>query len=117
LVKISYKPPKEIVVFNCVEYPLDEFKKRLKMARATGQVVPLHWAKGVVFLPVALPETEALEERMEGRMFISNVVYALMPNYEPNIARDIPVVDSTYDNTLKELAKWLKKHSKEQKKK
>ena len=115
MVEISYKPPKEIVVFNCVEYPLDEFKKRFNMVRATGEVVPLHWAEGVVFLPLIIPETEALKERMEGKMFVSTVIYALMPNYEQSIARDIPVVDATYDKNLKELAKWLKEHSKEKK--
>jgi hypothetical protein len=65
----------------------------------------------VVFLYIPVEEADVLEERMEGKLFISDIVYALMPKYEKTIGLDIPVVDATYDETLRELAKWLRKRS------
>lgn len=117
MVKITYKPPKEIIIFHCVELPLNELTKRFNMFRAEGQIVPLNWAEGVVFLSLPIPATDALEDYMEGKMLISDVVYSIMPKYEPTIGREIPVVDSTFDDALKELAKWLKEHSNQEKSK
>jgi len=59
------------------------------------------------------PQTELLvDEYVKGRIFWSDVVYALMPEYKQSIrvsTMDIPVIDVSPNPLLSEAARWMKK--------
>jgi hypothetical protein len=61
------------------------------------------------------PQTELLvDEYVKGRMFWSDVVYTLMPEYKQSIrigAFDIPVIDVSPNPLLSEAARWMKKQA------
>jgi len=58
------------------------------------------------------PTTDSLiKEFLEGRIYWTDVVFALMPEYESSIkvgTLDIPVIDVTPNPILREAAKWMK---------
>jgi len=52
-----------------------------------------------------------MKEFLEGRIYWTDVVFALMPEYKSTIkvgTLDIPVIDVTPNPTLREAAKWMK---------
>lgn len=98
-----------------VEYDLKELAKILIMIRQAGRGVALNWAKGLAFRhrPLPLNKKILLEERMDGRVYWSNIMFADMPEHRPSIkvgAREIPVL-KTPNPLLKKVAKWIKKQS------
>ncbi|MDH5450980.1 MAG: hypothetical protein OEX77_08810 [Candidatus Bathyarchaeota archaeon] len=117
--KIKYEPFQEIVVKEYVRYEkLRDLLYIFAQLRASGQPVPLNWAKGVVFTYSPLPpDTDQLmEDYLKGRFYIINVSFALMPEYKevleynsPQGKIPVPVVNSSYSRALCELAEWLKK--------
>jgi hypothetical protein len=117
--KIVYKPAEELVVFEMVEYSLEQIAQTGAMLINAGQPFILNWANGVAFhhSPIPFRNKEFIRERMKGRIFWANVIYAEMPIYEKFLkvgAREIPVID-TPNPLLRKTAKWLKEkleHSK-----
>jgi hypothetical protein len=83
---------------------------------SSGESLILKWAEGVVFSysPIS-PQTELLiDEYVKGRIFWSDVVYAMMPEYKQSIrvgSFDIPVIDVSPNPLLRETAKWMKKQA------
>ena len=118
MVKITYKPIKEVVIFECVYYPdLELFVRNLRVLIKIGQPVLLAWAEGVLFSHTSLtPTTDTVvSELMEGRIFWPSVAYTLMPEYKPVIkvdALEIHVVDVSLNPVLRQVALWLKKRVK-----
>lgn len=112
MVKISYMPAKELVIMEMVEYELTKLAETSALLIEAGHPVILNWAEGVAFYHRPLPfnSKELMNERMKGRVFWANVIFAEMPQYVPVIkvgTRDIPVV-VTPNPVLRKVARWLK---------
>ena len=111
---ITCRPPNELVILECTRYPSIEALSRIvAVIVGSGESVILKWAEGVVFSysPIT-PQTELLvDEYVKGRIFWSDVVYALMPEYKQSIrvgTFDIPVIDVSPNPLLSEAARWMK---------
>lgn len=109
--------PKELVILECTHYPtLEALSRVVAVIVSSGESVILKWAEGVVFSYTAIsPQTELLiDEYVKGRVFWSDVVYALMPEYKQSIrvgSFDIPVIDVSPSPLLSEAARWMKKQA------
>lgn len=116
--KITYKPAKEIIILDRIEFPTadDLAKNVILVAKGIGQTGVLSWTEGVLFaVTPLLPESEKLMGHyLRGRMYISNIIFSFMPQYTDTIRRDgmeIPVVDVTPNPTMRKIARWLRKTS------
>jgi hypothetical protein len=103
----------ELVLFEIVEYSLEKLAETCTLLGNFGRPVILNWAEGVAFHhnPLPMNNKDLLKERMKGRIYWANLIYALMPVYKPNLkvgARDIPVI-VTPNPILKKVAEWIKK--------
>jgi len=115
--EIVCRPPKQLIVLECTRYPsVEALSKVVAVIISAGESVILKWAEGVVFSysPVA-PSTELLlDEYIKGKVYWSDVVYAIMPEYKQTIrvgTFDIPVIDVSPNPLLSEAARWMKKQS------
>lgn len=117
MVNIKHTPIESIYVFEYVkeEYPEDLAMPSGLLASATGQMMALNWAEGIVFLFSAImPNTDAAFLKLiEGKLYSPSIHFAEMPEYLSSIQTDqgihVPVVDVTASPVMKELALWLKK--------
>ncbi len=116
MVEIKHTPIKELNIFEYVreKYPEDLAMPSGLLASATGHVMALNWAEGIVFLFSALiPQTDAAFLRfIEGKIYCPSIHYTEMPEYRSSIQTaqgiHVPVVDVTGSPVMKELALWLK---------
>ena len=114
MVEIVCRTPKQVVILECTRYPsIEALSKTIATIIMVGQPLILKWAEGVVFSYNLLqPTTDSLmKEYLEGRIYWSDVVFALMPEYKPSIrvrTLDIPVINVSPDPILREAAKWMK---------
>lgn len=112
---IVCQPPKQLTVLECTHYPsVDALAKVVAIILSTGESVVLKWAEGVVFSysPIAPSTDLLLNEYVKGRVYWSDVVYAIMPEYKQTIrvgAFDVPIIDVSPSPLLSEAAKWMKK--------
>ncbi len=115
MVKITYEPFEEVIIKEYVRYEkLEELLYPLEQLRVTGSPISLNWANGVVFIASLLePETDQLtEEFLKGRIYFSNVSFAIMPEYKPVLESkakiQIPIVNASSNPILRQVAEWLK---------
>lgn len=115
MVKIIFKPIREVIIFECVYYPsVQELVNSLKILVKLGQPAVLAWAEGVLFIHTSLAPTtikEIFEEFVSGRVYWPSVSFTLMPEYKSVVkidALEIPVINVSYNPVLREVAKWLK---------
>ena len=116
MVKISYRPIKEIVVLDYTFFPNpDKLAAALGMSLMPGQPVVFSWAEGIVFLalPIISESEDLVRQFLSGRMYWSSVVFAPMANYQasvrvPGSAIDIPIIDMSSKPAVKKAAKWLR---------
>ena len=114
MVEIVCSPPKQLVILECTQYPsIEALSKTIATLIRVGQPLVLKWAEGVTFAYTFLPPaTDSLmKEFLEGRIYWTDVVFALMPEYEFSIkvgTLDIPVIDVSPNPILREAAKWMK---------
>ena len=112
---IVCRPPKQLVIIECTRYPsVEALSKVVAIVISTGESVILKWAEGVVFsyTPIAPSTDLLLDEYVKGKVYWSDVVYALMPEYKQTIrvgTLDVPVIDVSPNPLLSEVAKWMKK--------
>jgi len=112
-----YRPLKEVVVMEYVQYPTAEaLIHNLMPAVRAGQPVALLWAEGVVFSATFVqPDTESVaRELIEGRVYCSGVQFALMTSYTPTLrvgGIELPVNQVSPNPTLSQVARWLKKRA------
>lgn len=119
MVKIIYKPWEEIIVHEAIEYSFEEFIKMRSVGVPTGGLGnPLLWAEGVVFVRSVMPPSpDMIKENLEGRIHISGIEWALMPQFR-NIVDifetkvKIPIINVSSNAILSEVAKWLKQSAK-----
>jgi hypothetical protein len=119
MVKIIYAPWKEIIIHEAIEHSFDEFISIQSVGVPTGGLArPLVWAEGVVFMKIAMPPSpEMIKENLEGRIHLSAVGWAVMPQYKNIIEIKetkvrIPVINVSSNAVLTEVAKWLKHSAK-----
>ncbi len=114
MVEIVCSPPKQLVILECTQYPsIEALSTTLATFIRVGQPLVLKWAEGVTFSYSLLPPTTdgLMKEFLEGRIYWTDVVFALMPNYRSTIkvgTLDIPVIDVSPNPILREAAKWMK---------
>ncbi len=121
MIEIKYQPWKELVLHEIVEYEADElFKFFVAGAKASqaGVIPSLGWAGGVVFSHSPLPDTEeVVQEKLNGIIHYSSVIFAVYPEYKPEINVDMsgnkfPVrLTKIVNPVLLELAKYLREGS------
>ena len=115
MVEIVCRPPKEVIFLECTKYPsLEALSATIGTIIMTGQPIVLKWAEGIVFFYSPLPPTtdSLMEEFLEGKVYWTDVIYAVMPEYKSTIrlgTLDIPVIDVTPNPTLRDVTKWMKK--------
>ncbi len=116
MVKITYKPIREIIILDYTFFPnAEKLTSILGMTLVPGQPIVFSWAEGVVFLAAPMiGESENLVKNfLGGRMYWSSVFFAPMANYQatirvPGSAIDIPIIDMSFKLAVKKAAKWLK---------
>lgn len=117
MIDIVCQPPKKLIILECTHYPsVESLSKVVAVSISAGESVILKWAEGVVFSYTPIPPTTDLlmDEYVKGKVYWSDVIYALMPEYKQSIrvsTLDIPVIDVSPNPLLSEAAKWMKKQS------
>jgi len=116
-IEVTVQPIKKIVIFECTEFSIEEFFKRIELIAMSGEPVALSWAEGIVFLASAYePDSDIMiEEALKGTMYLASVMFSSMPKYQPIKkmgAREIPIIDQTPIPYLRQVAQWLKKRTK-----
>lgn len=116
-IEISFQPIKKIVIFECTQFSIEEFFKRIELIAISGEPVALGWAEGIVFLyvPYESDSDIIVQQALEGTMYWALVIFASMPKYQPIKkfgAREIPVIDQSSVPYLRQVAQWLKKRIK-----
>jgi hypothetical protein len=84
----------------------------------SGQPVALNWAEGIVFLyfPYQPDNDMIIEETIKGTIYWTGVLFSSMPKYQPIKkfgAREVPIIDQTSIPYLRQVARWLKKRTKD----
>ena len=115
-IEITVQPIKKIVIFQCMEFSLEEFFKRVELMAISGQPLMLNWSEGIVFLPIPFQSDSdiLIEQALKGIMYWSVVIFSSMPKYEPMKklgGREVPIIDQTSVLYLRQVAQWLKKSS------
>jgi hypothetical protein len=95
---------------------VEAFSRVIGVVISTGEPIILKWAEGVVFTYTPLaPSTDLLlDEYVKGKIYWSDVVYAIMPEYKQTIrlgSMDIPVIDVSPNPQMCEVARWMKKQN------
>lgn len=116
-IEIVVRPIKRLVIFQCTEFSVEEFFKRIELMITCGESVALNWAEGIVFLALPYePDCNGIIERtLKGTTYWSSVIFSSMPKYQPIKklgAREILIIDQTPISHLKQVGQWLKKRIK-----
>lgn len=117
MVKVIFKPWKEIVIHEDIEYKLRDLVKRRVLGLRLGSVTPpLVWTEGVVFGRNAMPPTDdIIKEQLQGVIHFSSVEWAIMPKYRSPLklgGATVPVIKVSENVSLSAVAKELKKRQK-----
>ena len=114
MVEVVCRAPKQLVILECTQYPsIEALSATIGTIMRAGQPVILKWAEGVTFsYSLLTPTTDSLmNEFLEGRVYWTDVIFALMPEYRSTIkvgTLDIPVIDVSPNPVMREAAKWMK---------
>jgi len=120
-IKIIYQPPKEIVILDYFQFSKENLGQMFAKIIHSGLPVVAYWAEGVLFIYYPLmPDTnDLMENYLKGRIYWSSVNFALMPKYAPSIkvsGLEIPVVNVSEHQVMREIAKWLREQAKRKEK-
>ena len=118
-IKIIYKPAKEIIILDYFQFSMEKLNQMFARIIQSGLPISAQWAEGVLFVYFSLvPDTnELMENYLKGRIFWSSVSFALMPKYTSSIkigGIEVSVIDVSEHPVLRETAKWLREHAKQQ---
>ena len=113
-IEITLNPMKKLVIFECIELPVEEFLKRVELMAISGQPVALNWSEGIVFLfTTYYPNSDIIiEQALKGTFYWSGITFSSMPKYESIKrfgAREVPIIDQTSIPTFRQVTQWLKK--------
>lgn len=114
MVEIIEKPQKRLVVGERVFYKAPDDLASFVALSAAGHPVAIYWAEGILFIPSgAFPDSEVMVERyLEGETHWASVAYARLDKFQEKMriqGIEIPVVDVSRSQVMKEAAVWLKK--------
>ena len=113
MVKILYEPWKTLIIHDCTEYTLEDFKNLSNiLSQAMGGIIVLGWANGVLLSGTPITAEWADDEKKEGRIHWENVSFALMPKYQNQLITSmgsIPVIDFSKHSLFDVLSQWIKK--------
>lgn len=117
MVKVTFKPLKEIVIHEVIEHKLRNLVRlRVLGLRRDSIAQPLVWAEGVVFTRSSVPPIEDIvKQSLEGVIHFSAIEWALMPKYRSALKSGgvtIPVINVSDNPSLTEVARALKKRHK-----
>ena len=116
-IKIDYTQINCIKILDVTQLSLTELAKRIQAMTQLGRPTMLSWAEGVAFLsiPLRYDSDILVKKNLEGEIVLQNVTYALMPDYKPTIkiqTYDVYILNQTPSKVSHAVAKWLKKHAK-----
>ena len=121
MVKITYNPIKELIIDEIIKYDtVEEWEKLLLPSVQVGQIA-LRWAEGILFHYNVYPHSETTsEDRLKGILHVSDLQYALMPEYIDTRTLEPPgggtysylITDVSKTENQVELIKWLKEYDK-----
>ena len=116
MIKITYEPFKEVVIKEFTRYEkIEDLIFIFVQARASGVPAALSWANGVVFVhsPMSPDTDQLMEEFLKGRIYWSNVSFAIMPEYkrvyEIKGKGQVPIINATSNPILVQVTEGLKK--------
>ncbi len=115
--EVVCRPPKQLIILECTHYPsVEALAKTAATIVSQGESLILKWAEGVVFSysPIAPSTDLLLDEYVKGRVYWSDVVYAILPEYKQSLrvgSLDIPIIDVAPNPLLSEAARWMKKQA------
>jgi len=115
--EVICRPPKQLIILECTRYPsVEALSKTAATIVSQGESLILKWAEGVVFSysPIAPSTDLLLDEYVKGRVYWSDLVYAIMPEYKQSLrvgSLDIPIIDVSPNPLLSEAARWMKKQA------
>jgi len=115
-IRIVYHPPKEIVILDYFQFSKENLSQMFAKIIHSGLPVVAYWAEGVLFIYFPLmPDTnDLMDNYLRGRIYWSSVNFALMPKYSSSIkvsGLEIPVVNVSEHQVMREVAKWLRKQA------
>ena len=115
MVKITYEPFKEVVIKEFTRYEkIEDLIFWFAQLRAGGLPVSLNWANGVVFThsPLTSDTKELVNEFLNGRIYWTNVSFAIMPKYKPVIETkervQVPIINVSSNPIFVQAIEWLK---------
>ena len=116
-IEIEYTPIKRVKIMDVTQLSLEELAKREQAMSQLEQPTLLNWAEGVAFLsiPMSFESDSLVDKYLEGEIVLQNITYALMPDYKPSIkiqTYDVYVLNQNPSKVSRAVAKWLKKHAK-----
>lgn len=114
-ISIKYEPFKEIIILERTRFQTPEKLARFVSIIAGGKVAGLYWVDGTVFLYFPISASNQIIAKKlveEKKVYWSFLGYSFMPKYSPTIETKerqiVPVIDSSTDEVLQAVAKWLK---------
>ena len=123
MAKMTYRPWKEVVIHEILEYNVQELcsnkVRQVLQSGAAGITPSLGWAEGLIFSYVPFPDTDdVVREKLNGIIHYSVVEYALLPEYRAEI--QVTIAGSQYSVRLQkvqenpvfiDLARFLKERN------
>jgi hypothetical protein len=112
--EISYEPWKKAIIHELVQFSLQDFLRQIEpqVYSSAGSIPVLLWCNGVLYVATPIPESEiSVEQMVEGTIHFSNVTFALMSKYQPQLREGpvtINVIDVSASSVHQALSNWMK---------
>jgi hypothetical protein len=118
ILEIVIEPWKRLVIHEVIEYNFEDWVTQIAFSSKTagGAIPTINWANGIVFQSFNFPDTNSIiDEKLNGVLHWSSVMFALKEKYEKQIIKDnatINLIDVSVNEVFTKLAEKLKEHSK-----
>ncbi len=94
MVKFSYKPWREVVIHEIIEWKPDDLfaliAREMLESGVVGMIPSTNWAEGVVFEISQFSETEDIvRDKLNGIVHYSSVEFARFPEYKPEVQVEV----------------------------
>ena len=109
-IEIEFRPIKKVVILRVLQLSLEDLAYQVSLI--TTNFGFLVWAEGIAFLPLHLPEVDAVvDDLLKGTMYWSDVMFAPMPRYRPFLKVgkvEIPVLDQSLSPHIRTAAQRIR---------
>jgi hypothetical protein len=117
MVKVTFKPLKEIVIHEAIEHKLEDLVKlRVLGLRKETIAQPLVWTEGVVINRSPFPITDdVVKDQLEGIIHFGALEWAKMPKYRDSLKLEgvtIPIINVSDNPNMSAIANALKSQEK-----